>query len=332
MCVAGLSTLAFFSLRSSSSSPTVGKSGSPILSMQKELNKSSKNDWKPFSFHREKVMDLVQEASNKTTVNGNDQKPIAIFFGAGNCNDLNLSHLIREFHSIALVDIDDEATRDAVERQLEDHGEGKENIIVIPSMDLTNVIGVTQSWKHDYNKSPPQGLIEEALYAVSKPVPDDWLQRLGASESRKYDVAVSLCLLSQFADSLAIVLDERSHLTELALLVVSVRRRHFSQVIEALRPGGYGIMIIDMVSSDTLPELVSSGNTEIESLADQAEQTGNFFHGTRRMAVVQSLQSDFGNIVDNLQIGKPWKWNLGTEREYIVYSVVFRKKHSGHMQ
>jgi hypothetical protein len=108
------------------------------------------------------------------------------------------------------------------------------------------------------------------------------------------------------------------------------------QLVQSLRPGGYGLMVVDFVSTETLPELLlvkdddDDKTARIEQLAEKAEQSGNFFHGTKRQAVVQALQSSsrFENLVEHVQLGPPWKWTLKKQKQYIVYSVLFRRKQS----
>jgi len=301
----------------------------PIVALQRQNNKSSKDSWKFFAFHRQKVMQLVQDTASMARSRV-EEGCHAIFFGPGNCNDLHLSQLLKDFESIALVDIDNETVKEGVDRQLVSIDDN-DRIVVSPSMDLSHTVSQTKDWVHSYHKSPPQHVLETALKAIDKPM-TDWLNQVGAPLSVQrqggYDVAVTLCLLSQFSSSLGYVLDEASRSMDLVVLAVAVRRRHIHQLVQSLRPGGYGLMVIDMVSSGTLPELLAADNdpATIEQLTVKAEQTGNFFHGTKRLAVVQALQGEFGNAVEHVHLGPPWKWSFYGNRHYIVYSVLFRRK------
>lgn len=87
-------------------------------------------------------------------------------------------------------------------------------------------------------------------------------------------------------------------------------------------------MVIDFVSSDTLPELLAADNDQatIKQLTERAEQNSNFFHGTKRFAVVQALQGEFDHVVEHVQLGPSWKWTFNAQRHYIVYSVLFCRK------
>jgi hypothetical protein len=344
----------------------------PILSLQRNNNKSSKDAWDVFAHHRDKVMQLVRNAtrmarsatSSKHSQDAYNQRhgrphghgrPHAIFFGPGNCNDLNLMQLLDDddlFDTITLVDIDNATTQQGVDRQLaasmspasDEYDNWRKRIVISPSIDLSNAIAHTAGWTENYNKSPPRHLYTAALQAVQTPLmstTEDWLRNDIMAPSavldhqNGYDVAVSLCILSQFASSFSLVLDD-SRMMDLVVLLIAIRNRHFSQLIQSLRPGGHGVMMIDMVSMDTLPELRLIGDQQddddavtsaaIEQLTQKAEQTGNFFHGTKRIAVMQALQGEFGAFVDNVQLGPPWKWTLAAGKQYIVYSVVFRRK------
>jgi hypothetical protein len=347
----------------------------PILSLQRNSNKSSKHAWDVFAHHRNQVMRLVHHATTAlmdrsttaTEQEGEEEerRRHAIFFGPGNCNDLDIPQLLADFGTITLVDIDNATTQQGVERQLlrsmsphdEEYNDSwRKRVVVSPSIDLSGAIAHTARWVEDFDKAPPRHLYNAAIQAVQTPiVMRDWLSSndgivappTAVLGQGGYDVAVSLCLLSQFASSFSLVLNSSKRMMDLVVLVVAIRNRHLSQLVQSLRPGGHGVMIIDMVSMDTLPELRLIGEDQqhddghsscqekqeaaaaaIEQLTQKAEQTGNYFHGTKRIAVMQALQDEFGHLVDNVQLGPPWKWTLAANKEYIVYSVVFRRNNN----
>ncbi|MEJ7592115.1 MAG: hypothetical protein WKF77_11235 [Planctomycetaceae bacterium] len=82
------------------------------------------------------------------------------------------------------------------------------------------------------------------------------------------------------------------------------------------------LLITDLVSSDTVPDLAQTWPAELPKLMFRCLQSGNFFSG-RNPAVVQH---DIQHIPACLQlcasshILPPWLWHLGP-RSFAVYAV-----------
>ena len=76
---------------------------------QRAANRSTRENWRSFTRHRNRVMELLGDESRR-------QGRVAIL-GAGNCNDLDLVQLASECGEIHLFDLDREAMEGALLRQ-----------------------------------------------------------------------------------------------------------------------------------------------------------------------------------------------------------------------
>jgi len=88
----------------------VAASASP--SVQQRFNERTQERWEEYAHHRARVCRLLADANES----GRASQTLCVL-GAGNCNDLDLRLLAERFDSIALVDIDTDAVRAALERQ-----------------------------------------------------------------------------------------------------------------------------------------------------------------------------------------------------------------------
>ena len=166
--------------------------------------------------------------------------------GAGNCNDLELNVLGQHCHELHLVDLDSAAlSRGLANQRLTSGGEdvvelpGGARVALHGDVALSAIgLGFDHAAQNDTSV-----LVERAL---AGPNPD-----LGGS----FDVAISTTLLTQLI-SLAVEALGSSH-PDLTDLVLAIRNGHLRLLTRLLRPGGTALLVTDVVSSDTLPELVA---------------------------------------------------------------------------
>lgn len=245
------------------------------LSRQLERNRESRDSWEAFADHRTRVTSLLLESTPSTAA------PSLCLFGAGNCNDVDLPHLLSRFERIHLVDYDAAALSAGVQRQ-ELHGEHK----------LALHGGV------DLRAEPP------------------WQPEL-------VEVAASLCLLSQLLEDDA----SRAHASGPSALqqLQATRRRHLQLLVESLKPGGQGILITDLVSSETVPQLSEVSHEQLPRLIADCIARRNFFTGLNPAAILDVLRNDpwFAARLESVTPIDPWKWDFGP-RCYAVYGVRFQ--------
>ncbi len=100
-----------------------------LLNIQTAHNSQTRNNWERCKSHREKLTALICDGSTKARLR---------IFGAGNCNDIDLTQLTTHFTNIELVDIDQAALDHAIDYQkISD----KHGVACTSEVDLSN---------HDY--------------------------------------------------------------------------------------------------------------------------------------------------------------------------------------
>lgn len=132
------------------------------------------------------------------------------------------------------------------------------------------------------------------------------------------DVVVSTTLLTQLIDVAA-----AAGATGPALL--TVRDEHLRLITGLLAPRGVGMLVTDVVSSDTCPPLRGAGADSLGPLLADCLNTGNFFTGANPFAIERRLRTDADLGLDRVGMTPPWRWDLG-ERTYLVSALAFRKQ------
>jgi hypothetical protein len=154
-------------------------------------------------------------------------------------------------------------------------------------------------------------LIQAARIANWKPLP------------KQVDFNASVCFLSQMV--MHIVESVGEHHDQFVMLVQAVRFRHLQLMLEQLRPGGIGLLVLDFVSSETLPALHSLTGEELERTLRAAIENNNFFHGLNPQIILQLFEQDLRHQLSGFQFCKPWVWKTA-EQAYAVTAVMFQKK------
>jgi hypothetical protein len=113
----------------------------------------------------------------------------------------------------------------------------------------------------------------------------------------------------------------------LAELILAVRTAHVRRLAQLLSPSGVGWLIVDFVSSQTLPELLASAEPNWQELAPRLAAQGNFFHGLNPFALLQLFQRDplLAKSVSGAEIAGFWRWNQ-TPKTYAVCAIKFRRQ------
>ena len=120
--------------------------------------------------------------------------------GAGNANDIDLAALARDFERIALVDLDAQALKLAVERVPEAE---LQRIELHGGVDVTGILPTLESWRIGH--VPTDDEMAAAIDAAHSPRSP----ALGT-----FDVVVSTCLLTQLIDSIYLCLGTSHHRRE----------------------------------------------------------------------------------------------------------------------
>lgn len=272
---------------------------------QARRNASAIDRWTPFAGHRAQIASLL--ISSAPAPPGR-----LCVLGAGNCNDLDLLSLSRAFAELHLVDID----ADALQR-----GAARQGQVAPGAVVLHGGVDVTGCWERWANwagrRAATDSEFDEAVAGALSAPP----MALGGP----FDVAASTCLASQLIESVIMAVGERR--PRLAELILAVRTAHVRRLASLLSPGGVGWLIVDFVSSQTLPELLAPAEPNWQELAPRLAAQGNFFHGLNPFALLQLFQRDplLASTVSNAEIAGFWRWNQ-TPKTYAVCAIKFRRQ------
>jgi hypothetical protein len=274
---------------------------------QARFNRSTRAHWQHFAPHRTRVQELI--LTGRELVPGG--KFIAL--GAGNCNDLELRRLLDAFDEVHLVDIDREALSAACERQ---GVNGAAGLRLHAPVDLTGIAPIVSTWKRTDTPRLPD--VRHAIDASDKALTPDL--------TGPFDVVLSSCVLSQIVGYATDTLGGDRH-PGFADLVRAIRTRHLRLMVDLLKPGGTGLLLCDLVSSDSLDVLPRVPEHELPGLIQKIAREGNFFSGLFPDALLAALQNKatVATRLRDVRLLPPWLWRLGPRRSFLVYAVRFRR-------
>jgi hypothetical protein len=135
-----------------------------------------------------------------------------------------------------------------------------------------------------------------------------------------FDVVGSTCLLTQLIDAVRIALgNDHPRMLELAL---TVRNRHLQMLVELTGLHGQAVLITDIVSSLTCPELANVATAALPQLVAQRIRQGDFFTGANPAVLRAFFGSDPSTApqLQAVQLVKPWRWDFGP-RYYAVCAI-----------
>jgi hypothetical protein len=194
----------------------------------------TETNWDLYTAHREKVTRLTLHALSYHPFGR------VCVLGAGNCNDLNLTEIARKAAEIHLVDFDDVALDRAQARanaQMGDCSADAATLLTHRGVDLTGL----SSYLLGDDVSSAESIVERALEGP----------KIGIGQP--FDVVISAGLLTQLISLPVDALGEGN--ASLNSVIIAVRTAHLRLMRTLLECGGHGILVTDVVSSDTIPGL-----------------------------------------------------------------------------
>jgi hypothetical protein len=283
---------------------------------QRAVNRTSSTAWEAFTAHRERVMSLLEDALSLAAApraeGRPDDRPTLALLGAGNCNDVDLVHLVGRCQTVHLVDLDGEALRRARDRQ---PPEVAARLVLHPGIDLSGGLDRLASARTPTRRLDPAELASSALARLQATLPGD------------LDVVVSACLISQIAQSCRLALGvAHPHLFEIAEALVSA---HLRALVSVARPGGTAVLVTDVVSSETYPLEELADDEPLPRLLDRLEATDNVLTGTqprflRRFFLRDAIAAPLVDGPPRLQ--DPWLWRLSDELTLLAYALVMVRR------
>jgi len=272
----------------------------PLVARQLRLNRETLDNWRLYRSHREAVADLIcqppQPASARLCI-----------LGAGNCNDLNLARFSGRFAQVHLVDLDRQAMAKGVQRQ-SPLATGR--ISLHGGIDLTGILKTLATWeRYRPGRESIAHCIREARAFAGLPFPG------------RFQVAASMCLLSQIIDSIVSVTGSGAVPKE---LVNTLRQRHLRLLAELLLPGGVGYLVTDFAlerggarpARQILPEPDSA-----------AGAPGDAFLGLNPGELRESVSNDavLRHQVRHARVSPSWLWRQNPRRTLRVCAVSFQR-------
>lgn len=283
-----------------------------LAKMQSTYNRSTRDHWDHFAAHRRRVADLLVPPPDPLLVAA--PRPAGgrlCVLGAGNCNDLDLPALLEHFNQIDLVDLDADALAAATTRQ----GVASDPCVrTRGGVDLTAVAPIMAQWPA---RRPSDAAVNDCVRTLNTaPQPD-----VGGP----FDVLLSPCLLSQICLFASDVMG-KSHPRRRDVRE-AIRRRHVRQMVEWLAPGGTGLLVIDLVTTDRLGSLVHTHQDRLDDVARRTVARSDHFPGLDPAALQSALADDpmLTGMVDDVRVVPPWVWTLGPHKAFLVYALRFRR-------
>jgi hypothetical protein len=264
------------------------------------LNRATEKSADLFAAHRRRVTAIALGADGGA----------AAVLGAGNCNDVDLGALAARASPIHLIDLDGEALRGAIARQPEDV---RGALVLHAGVDLSGILDRMTGWPR--GAPPPEEIdaaIGEAARGVDLPAGD-------------LALCLSSCLYTQMILSIVERIGERH--PRCVDLVRAVRTGHLRTIARSLRRDGLGVIVSDMVSSDTVPDLAATPPRLLAGRMEALVRARNFFTGANPYVVASALKTDpaIAPLVRDVGLGEPWLWQIAPRRWYLVFAVRFRR-------
>ena len=229
--------------------------------------------------------------------------------GAGNANDLDLPVLAQAFGQIHLVDLDNEALCEVVRR----HPELDSLVTLHSGTDLSGIAARLDALPHPLLDRAVDLLIDSARL-VSPPRIDE-----------PFDVVASTCLLTQLLHAAATALGE--HSARLSEAFEAIRIGHLRLLVDLLAPGGAGLLVTDLASSDHAPAIATASEQDLPALASRLAASGACFAGIDLSAMEDQLATDpfLASLVREVRRLDVWRWRINKAKTFLVGGMSFIK-------
>jgi hypothetical protein len=218
--------------------------------------------------------------------------------------------MAEHFDRVHLVDLDGEALRSALGRQ---PAGVAEKVALHGGFDAGGLLEVFRRWR---GRAPSPADVDEAMAAA---------RRGPTLPAAGLDLALSSSVLSQIILTAAERLGPRH--PRLLDVVRALRTAHLRALAGALREGGLGVLVSDLVSSDTVPGLAGTPPELLSRRMRELVAQKNFFTGLNPFLVKASLETEAGlaELCGDVVLHEPWLWDIASGRSYLVFAVSFRR-------
>jgi hypothetical protein len=279
------------------------------LDRQRQFNQQSSDHWDIVAPHRAECTSHLERLAGTNSLSAaqsapSGARPTLCLLGVGRANDVDLNRLLAVYSTITLVDFDAESVVIGIKRQ---GLEGDQRLTVL----RLDVLGAGDALESLSPEASPDRL-ESALAALAT-----GSGRVVAEIGRRFDVVASLCLVSQLMLAVVEAVGE-AHPGFLTLLQ-TVRLEHFRLLLALTNAGGVALLLTDVVSSNTVPQLSRTPREGLLPLLAALVSSRNFFSGLNPFLLHLVWTSD-GSLAPHVAAVEPlapWVWFLG-ERSCLV--------------
>jgi hypothetical protein len=261
---------------------------------QSRMNASTRGQWDWYAAHRRQIERLIVPTGRGGRI---------CVLGAGNCNDLDLRWLVEAYSEVHLVDIDPASLDRAVKKQ----GVNADRVFFHAPVDLTGVADQSRGW---VGRSVTQTEVDEAMRAVELTV-------IGGGN---FDVVLSPCVLSQLLCGVRDLLGGRH--PGWPCLKEAIKSRHLRTLVGMLKPGGRGVMVVDLASSKRVPGLERAKEHEAAGIMEMCVRDGKCFHGLEPRELIAGLRR--AGATGPVALSAPWVWHLGLAKAFLCYGLTVR--------
>lgn len=257
--------------------------------------------WKQFASHRKHVTDLL--------VNLLPANKSLCLLGAGAINDVSLNRLLDLRAHIHLVDVDLEAMQTGVARQ---------GLAGSPAIHLHGPVDVSgiAPMLADCDALRRGDSAARLLQSVAK-------HRCRIA-GQPFDITVSAAVLTQLIQS---VVASRLRPRQALPVILALRDKHLSDLVQLTTPGGWILLVSDVVSTATAPQLAQIPASELGAAMAALIAENNFFTATNPYRLTTLLAQDprFRDEVTDVRLLAPWLWRVRPRRQHLVYAIAARR-------
>jgi hypothetical protein len=261
-------------------------------------NAPHEGNWAEFEPHRARLMSLLAGARGEGGI---------CVLGAGNCDDLDLSELVRGFGDVHLVDLDGSALRRAVARVAEAE---RERIVVHEGVDLTGLLGTIETW----------GESDPALTVVARRAAEAVARGIG----RTFRVVLSSCIASQLCVPFYRTLAREP--AEWASLMEIVGRIHLRTIALLTRPGGIGVVLGDsLYASRGSADVAVPTWDSLDPVAEDRLRNGPILLRNPQFLLTLVHEPSLASLFERPDITQPWLWTV-EDGVMLVYAISMRRR------
>jgi hypothetical protein len=267
-----------------------------------DSNAQSAGLWDLYAEHRQKLTDLIAAHGPRRRV---------AILGAGNCNDLDLTALVKPFEQIHLADLDPAALVRALRRQTPGT---RRRLVTHPGRDLSGLVSHLPLWRQ---RAPDLETLARVAPAAAAQVV--------AQLPGPFDLVVSDCLLSQIAWTCFRALGDGPLLT--AVLDVAMAA-HLRTLVALTRPGGRCLLVTDVVSSESQPLESLLPRADPGEILRDLDRRSELFTGTSPSLAYMMLTADpdLAREVEDVSVIAPWLWDVSPRRKVLVCALAFGRR------